>query len=113
MDYSYNANLTFEERVSKITKEIITTYPFIDKDIAIKIASIELPIDDDNKDDAMFKRLSNILFFYKDNELIKNRIINEILDNYKNLDNKTEKINNFINDILIYRNYNTEIPLYK
>jgi len=113
MDYSYNANLSFEERVNKIASEIIKIYDRIDIDTAYKIASIEMPIDNDDIDDAKFKRLSNILFFCKNDEVLKNILIDDILKNYKLIINKNEKIDNYVNDILVYKKYNTELPLYK
>lgn len=112
MNYDYNANLTFEERVSIITKDIINKYPFINKETAIKIASLEEPIDN-NKEDIIFKRLSNILLFYQNDINKKNIIINDILKEYRNLNDKDEKINKYISDILDYQRYDIELPLYK
>lgn len=110
MNYDYNANLTFEERVGLITRDIMKEYP-IDKELAMKIASIELPIDTDDKEDAKYKRLSNILLFVQNDKIIKNMVIEDILDNY--IKGKSEKIDNYVNDILVYIKYNTNLPEYK
>ena len=113
MNYDYNANLKFEERVDIISKEILNAYPSIGKECAIKIASIEMPIDTYDITDAKFKRLSNILFFCRNDEIIKNKVIEDILKSYKNLNIKNEKVDNYVNDIIIYKKYDTELPLYK
>ena len=113
MNYDYNANLSFEERVSIIKNEIIKEYPMIDNDSALKIASIELPIDNDDIENSRYRRLSNILYFYRDNELIKNKVINDMLINYKLIKGKNKKIDNYIENIVIYKEYNTDLPIYE
>ena len=112
MNYDYNANLSFEERVGLITREIMKAYP-ISKDIAMKIASTLQPIDNDDIEDAKFKRLSNILFFNQNNEKVKNMVIEDIIDNYKSIKGKYEKIDKYIEDLLVYIKYDTNLPEYK
>ncbi|MBR3116675.1 MAG: hypothetical protein IKF36_02230 [Bacilli bacterium] len=112
MNYDYNANLSYEERIGLITRDIMKEYP-INKELAMKIATIEEPIDTDNKEDAMYKRLSNILFFVQNDKVIKNMVIEDMLDNYKSIKGKYEKIDQYINDLLVYIKYDTNLPEYK
>lgn len=113
MNYDYNANLLFEDRVALITNEIIKAYPEIDKDIAMKIAAIEEPISTDNIIDCKYKRLYNILRFNINNEKIKNKVIYDMLEYYKEVKGKNEKVDKFIDDLLIYIKYHTSLPEYK
>ena len=60
MTYNYNGNLSFEERVGLITKELMDEYN-MDKDTALKIASIEEPITTSDIYDSKYKRFSNMM----------------------------------------------------
>ena len=70
MNYDYNGNLTFEERVAVITKELISYG--LDKEMALKVASIEEPITTKDIYNFTFKRLSNILML-SDNKRINDK----------------------------------------
>ena len=107
MTFDYNGHLTFEERVALITKELIEYG--IDKDTALKIASIEEPITTNNIEDARYKRYSNILKINK-NKDIEDKVIKDIYKYYKK---GNKKIDKYIDDLSIYVEYNTDLPEYK
>lgn len=112
MNFDYNANLTYEERVASITRDILKEYP-VNKEIAMKIASIELPIDTDNIEDARYRRLSNILFFNQNDLVVKNKVIEDMLNNYKSIKGKYEKIDKYIDELVSYIEFGTDLPRYE
>lgn len=107
MNLDYNGHLTFEERVSLITKELVEYG--MDKETALKIASIEEPITTEDKEDARYKRLSNILRITNDNN-IKDKVIKDM---YKYHKKGNKKIDKFMEDLSISIKYNTDLPEYK
>lgn len=107
MNLEYNGHLTYEERVSLITKELVEYG--MDKEIALKIASIEEPITTEDKEDARYKRLSNILRITNDNN-IKDKVIKDMYKYYKK---GNKKIDKFMEDLSISIKYNTDLPEYK
>lgn len=105
MTYNYNGNLTFEERVGFITKELMEYG--LDKETALKVASFEEPITTDDKYYYMFKRLSNILRISNDSK-IKDKVIKDMFNNYKE---GNKKIDKYMEDLSIHIEYNTELPI--
>lgn len=112
MKYEYNGNMLFYDRIIDISNEIIKVYPEIDKDMALKIASIEEPITDLNDNNVKFKRLYNIIYMNQYNEDIKNKVLCDMLEIYKKMDNKNIKLDNFIANMINYCIYGGEIPVY-
>ena len=58
-------------------------------------------------------RYCNIIKVCKNNKILKEKVINDMLKNYKSIEGKYEKIDRFISDLLIYIKYNTDFPEYK
>lgn len=112
MTYEYNGHLTFEERIEEISKQIEKEYS-IDKDLALKIATLEDPITTDDIINAKYKRYSNILKLCSNNEIVKNKVISDIFKDYKDIKGKYEKIDIFVSDLTTFLEYNTNIPEYK
>ena len=85
MKYDYNGNLTFEERIEEVSLDIINQFPNISVVDAMKVASLEEPINRDINDEFKFKRLYNILFVRNDmyeeiyNEILKLDLNNELI----------------------------------
>ena len=105
MNYDYNGNLTFEERVGIITKDLMNYG--LDKDEALKIASIEEPINDSDKYEPEYKRLYNILRLSKDDK-IKKKVISDMFNIYK--EGRCNKIDLFITNLRVYLEYDTDLP---
>ena len=93
MKYEYNGNLTYEERIALVSNEIMNNYSYISKGAAYIISSLEPPITTKVDDTIKFRRLSNIFYITKNNEIIA-----ELLK----LDRNIPSINNGINYILDY-----------
>lgn len=93
MKYEYNGNLTYEERIALVSNEIMNNYSYVSKGEAYIISSLEPPITSSVDDNIKFRRLSNIFYITKNNE-----IINDLLK----LDRSIPSINNGINYILDY-----------
>ena len=107
MKFDYNGNLTFEERVAIITKELIGYG--LNKETALKVASIEEPITNNDIEEARFKRLYNILKVNKDKD-IEDKVISDMFKYYKK---GNKKIDKFMEELSIYVKYNTDLPEYK
>ncbi len=84
MNYEYNGNLTYEERLFKVSKDIHKSYPNITLEESYLIATLEPPINEVT-DEVKFRRLVNILFVKKDEKTIK-KVFNEILLLNTNID---------------------------
>ena len=61
MNFEYNSNLTFKERVDLVAKEIMSEYPLLSSDDAVKAAALATPVDDKVTNDAKFDRYYFIL----------------------------------------------------
>ena len=105
MNYDYNGNLTFEERVGLITKDLMNYG--LDKELALKVASIEEPINDNNRYESEYKRLYNILRLSNDDR-IKNKVISDMFNIYE--EGRSKKIDSFITDLKVYIEYNADLP---
>lgn len=103
MKYNYNGNLTYEERIADVSKDIIDEYPYISKSQSYLVAALEPPITTDINDAIKFRRLFNILFVTHNKE-----IFNEILL----LDRNISIINNGIDLLIDYFNGEKEFPNY-
>ena len=101
MKYEYNGNLTYEERIARISYDIINYYPFITKSESILIATLEPPIDSEVNDIIKFRRLYNILSIKRDN-ITFDIILNDMLK----LDKNNKIICNGIIKLLEYKNAN-------
>ena len=100
MEYDYNGNLTYEERIAKVSKEITNYYSFISKSESILVASLEHPIDDKIDDLFKFRRLYNILTIRRDNNTF-DIVLNDML--------KLDKKNGIIK-LLEYKKNNIVFP---
>ena len=93
MKYKYNGNLTYEERIASVSNDIMSNYSYVTKGAAYIISSLEPPITTKVDDVIKFRRLSNIYYITKNND-----VIDELLK----LDRSIPSINNGINYILDY-----------
>ena len=101
MKYEYNGNLTYEERISLVSREITKYYPFITKSESILIATLEPPINNEINDVIKFRRLYTILFVKRDNN-----VFDIVLKDILKLDKNNEIIKNGIIKLLEYKNNN-------
>lgn len=101
MNYEYNGNLTYDERIDKVSKDINNIYPFISMKNSRLIASLEPPINEVT-DEVKFRRLFNILFIERDKNLFK-----VLFDEILLLNRNSNLINNGI--YLLVNYYNTGV----
>ena len=108
MRLEYNTNLSFEDRVLLVSKEILDEYPLIEKEKAIEAASLISPIDDKITNDDKFERYYFILkTIDRENEEFSH-VFNDAFNVYE-AGLEKEINNNIMNDIIEYASYNTNI----
>ena len=83
MELDYNGNLTYQERINKVSKEITSYYKEINEKDATLIASLEDPITTQPTLVIKFMRLFNILFVIQNNKSLFNKIYNDLENNFK------------------------------
>ncbi len=101
MEYKYNGNLLYEDRIAQISKELMNEYNFITKSEAMLISTLESPISTDVDDLIKFRRLYNIIYIKRDKYTF-DIIIKDILK----LDRTNEIISNGIIRLLEYKDNN-------
>ncbi len=107
MRFEYNGNLTYDERVLQVSKEITDYYKDIKKNEAFLIASLEDPITTDVTSVIKFKRLYNILFVIQNKKDIFDRVYKDLEDVFKeytlsNIEDK--KIDRIMEEVIKYKN---------
>lgn len=110
MKFEYNGHLTFEERVEEVSKDIISKYKEIDIETAKKAAALESPITTNVNDEIVIRRLYNLALLNKDNEVIKNKIVYDMLDYYKDKIGENEKIDELLKALTENIFYGAEFP---
>ena len=99
MEFEYNSNLEFEERVELVSKEIKKKYSDISNKSIIEAASIANVIDDYVTNDDKFDRLYHILLVLDKNKEDSTVVFNDLyniyedgLKNNRNIDMMTELV---------------------
>ena len=113
MNYDYNGNLLFAERINKVADAIITKYPEIKKEEAAFIASLEPPITTQVTDEIKFRRLFNIMFVKQNDKYIENKVFYDITEIYKNIYGQNDKIDNLMNLLVDHMLNGSVFPLYE
>lgn len=89
MDYEYNSNLEFEERVALVSKEIKTAYSYISDKSIMEAAILANVINDYVTNDNKFDRLYHILLVLNKNKEDSTVVFNDIYNIYEaGLENK-------------------------
>lgn len=99
MSFEYNGNLEENKRIIKVAIEIISAYPEIDIEQAKLIATLEAPITTNPNPAMHFKRLYNILFVTKNNRIVFNKVLDDIIKVY-NVCVKSLEIDSLIGAIM-------------
>lgn len=100
MEFEYNGHLLEEEKNIQVANEIITKYPNIDFDKALKIASLEDKITTKKTPEIELNRLYNILLLTINNNNIHNEVYKDIKKAYNNYLNNNEYKNSKMDDIM-------------
>ncbi len=111
MNFEYNGNLEEKDRINKVAKEIIKFYPEIALEKAKFIASLEDRITTSYNYNMHFMRLYNILFVYKDDEIIFKKVLKDLYKVYNLHTSKSENeelIDDIMNEIIRYVNKDRE-----
>ena len=106
MDFKYNGNLTFDERVNQVAKEITDYYKDIKKSEALMIASLEDPITTDITPIIKFKRLYNIMFIMQQDKNIFNKVYKDLENTFKeylSLGLEEKRIDRMMEEIIKYK----------
>ena len=82
MEFEYNGNLNYMDRVKLVSNEIIRQYPEIEVESAMLAASLEDLITTNPTNEMKFKRLYNILFAVQNNKSIFNHVLIDIKNIY-------------------------------
>lgn len=82
MEFEYNGNLNYMDRVKLVANEIIRQYPEIEVESARLAASLEDVITTNPTNEIKFKRLYNILFAVQNNKSIFNHVLVDIKNIY-------------------------------
>lgn len=107
MEFEYNGNLEYNERINKVALEIMKTYPEISMDKAKIIASLEDSITTEPNGEIKFKRLYNILFVMQYKKSIFNKAlvdIKNIYDVYILTEDNNNLIESMMRELLHYTN---------
>ena len=83
MQFEYNGNLDYKDRVKLVANEIIREYPEIEVESARLAASLEDVITTTSTNEIKFKRLYNILFAVQNNKSIFNHVLVDIKNIYE------------------------------
>ena len=108
MIFEYNGNMSYEDRLNKVTNEIQIMYPSIEKEKA-KLASVmEQPINDKLNYRNIFSRYYNILFVNMDSKDFQNEVFYDMIEIFRESDD--EYINNKMIELEEYFNNNGNFP---
>lgn len=102
MKYEYNGNLTEENRIAKVSSDIILEFPEL-KEKSIILAAMEEPITD-NRIGIRFYRLFNIEYLIKDDKKYFNtfnKVKDMIFNLYQESRNKLDDYDKQVVDYLI------------
>lgn len=108
MNYDYNGNLTFEQRIENVSNDITEYCPNITKSEAMLIATLEPPICTKVDDIIKFRRLFNIIFIKRNYD-----IFIKIICEMKKLDNTIDIIKNTLDMLCDYITNKSEFPRYE
>ena len=112
MEYNYNGNMLFEDRLDDVSSEITNAYPEVSQEKALFVASLEDPITTYPNINIMTKRLYNLMLVNYDNKLLQSKIFYDMIKIYKNSSSlSNENINLFLS-LANFFNNNGEFPSY-
>ena len=94
MRYEYNGNLTEEDRIKKVSGEIVDKYPNITKEEAENIAMLEGRISTKKDLEMQFNRLSNIILILDKDILRSREVYNDLIELIRE-NKKDEKIEKY------------------
>lgn len=113
MNYDYNGNLLFAERINVVADEIIKKYPEIKREEAIFIATLEPPITTEVTYEIKFRRLFNIMFVKQNDKYLKNKVFWDITNLYKNIYGQNYQIDHLMDKLADHMLNGSIFPLYE
>ena len=111
MNFEYNGNLTYEDRIEQVSKEIKNIYPDISN--VDYIAALEPPITTKFDVDMLFRRLYNIILVNKEDYKIVNNVIHDMIVVLKTIKKDNEKYKNLIVSLIDYVNTSKNFPSFE
>ena len=99
MEFEYNGNLNYKDRVTLVSNEIIRQYPEIEVESARLAASLEDVITTKPTNEIRFKRLYNILFAVQNDKPIFNHVLVDIKKVY-DLGYNSNLIESMMNELI-------------
>lgn len=110
MNFTYNAHLLLAERVEDVSQDITHKYPFINSNIATKIAKMEGAISENKNPDIIFTRYYNILTILQNDKLSFNKVMKDFINICKNIPLDKEKYT-ILTNIIKFSNGEANFPL--
>ena len=110
MNYEYNGNLLYSDRIENISNDILKKYTFLSKKQAIMASMMEPPITKDIDDEFRFNRLYNIIYTNMNNKEVQLKIFEDIKEVYLNILGKNNKIDYIMSELINYMYNNGPFP---
>ena len=113
MNYEYNGNLLYEDRLENVAKDIRLEYPTIPLHIAKYIAAMEIPITTEVTDEMRFRRTYNILYVCRNKKELKVKLFNQLIHTYQKIYGQYQDIDHLMDKLMYYMINGGDFPEYE